>query len=784
MRTPSKPHPEFTSRPNRSWTASGRLRAAAVAGALSSVGASAAAGCLDRPVSPLEPQTTNQVVFSLRQQKIEKIDLLFMIDNSLSMADKQDMLKRAIPKLVGRLVNPACVSAAGDRVAAASADAECPSGYDREYEPLADIHIGVITSSLAQFGPDRCGSGDGADNSHLVGTLDRGAHIPTYQSRGFLAWDPKGKLNPPGERDAGRLVQGVQDLVSAVGEVGCGYEASLESWYRFLVDPAPVKSYELQPCESDTRKTCIVGSGVDTELLDQRHAFMRDDSLLALVMLTDENDCSFTVGGESWKLASQASLPRGSSACAADPSDACCYSCQGQSPPSGCPSPDPECEKGNLSSVEDQLNLRCFKQKQRYGFEMLQPAQRYVEGLTKTRIRDRAGAEVRNPLFPQATEQRFGRDPSMVLVAGILGVPWQDIATTPEVCDVSASSGGECRSSLPPGAPLTYLTAKQLKTHGRWAMILGDPRVGEQPGDPLMREQVEQRTGAHPITGEPLVAANTGATPTANSINGHEWNIVERDDLQYSCTFPLLTPTDTCASSPCECSKERASASADPYDKPICQEETGEYTPFQRYGRAYPPTRQLEVLAAIGDAAVLASICPKDVSDDDSPSFGYSPAADAIGDRVGDKLSGQCLGRALDVTPDGVSCKVVEAVQAPSCGCDPSRGRRPVAPGVAEVVRGALAQDERCGEPGGVACGDVCLCEIEQTQGQTLKQCLADDQVDGFGWCYIDDTTPGGGRFVKSCPATRRQLLRFVGESTPANGADVFVACRGAAFAD
>src|SRR5690606_20273325 len=156
----------------------------------------------------------------------------------------------------------------------------------------------------------------------------------------------------------------------------------------------------------------------------------------------------------------------------------------------------------------DHINLRCFKQKQRYGFDLLQPAQRYVEGLTKTQIRDRSGALVRNPLFPPAAGQAFGRDPSMVLVAGILGVPWQDIATTPEICDASSA---ECRSSLAADAPLTYLTAKQLDDHDRWAMILGSPRVGEQPSDPLMREQHEQRSGTHPVTGEALIGANTGA---------------------------------------------------------------------------------------------------------------------------------------------------------------------------------------------------------------------------------------------------------------------------------
>lgn len=40
-------------------------------------------------------------------------------------------------------------------------------------------------------------------------------------------------------------------------------------------------------------------------------------------------------------------------------------------------------------------------------------------------------------------------------------------------------------------------------------------------------------------------------------------------------------------------------------------------------------------------------------------------------------------------------------------------------------------------------------------------------------------TTPQGKRFVKNCPLDRKQLLRFVGDETPKNGAEVYVACRG-----
>src|SRR5262245_5448571 len=75
-----------------------------------------AAGCLDRPVSPATPQTTNVFVEAATQNVIDKIDLLFMIDSSASMKDKQLILEDAVPVLVKRLVTPRCLDAAKNNV--------------------------------------------------------------------------------------------------------------------------------------------------------------------------------------------------------------------------------------------------------------------------------------------------------------------------------------------------------------------------------------------------------------------------------------------------------------------------------------------------------------------------------------------------------------------------------------------------------------------------------------------------------------------------------------------
>jgi hypothetical protein len=50
------------------------------------------AACMSRPVGTTEPHTSNLYVEPIRNDVIDKIDLLFMIDNSASMGDKQVLL--------------------------------------------------------------------------------------------------------------------------------------------------------------------------------------------------------------------------------------------------------------------------------------------------------------------------------------------------------------------------------------------------------------------------------------------------------------------------------------------------------------------------------------------------------------------------------------------------------------------------------------------------------------------------------------------------------------------
>src|SRR5579859_1069852 len=55
-----------------------------ILGVLGAVGV----GCLTRPVTHQEPTTKTNFTAVVRQAAVDKLDLLFMIDNSASMGDK------------------------------------------------------------------------------------------------------------------------------------------------------------------------------------------------------------------------------------------------------------------------------------------------------------------------------------------------------------------------------------------------------------------------------------------------------------------------------------------------------------------------------------------------------------------------------------------------------------------------------------------------------------------------------------------------------------------------
>src|SRR5512134_1126661 len=63
------------------------------------------------------------------QKLADKIDIVFVVDNSLSMGTKQDVLKSAIPDFLDRLLIPECVTEDGKLKAPRINGVQCPPGF-------------------------------------------------------------------------------------------------------------------------------------------------------------------------------------------------------------------------------------------------------------------------------------------------------------------------------------------------------------------------------------------------------------------------------------------------------------------------------------------------------------------------------------------------------------------------------------------------------------------------------------------------------------------------------
>jgi hypothetical protein len=567
----------------------------------------------------------------------DKVDLLFMIDNSASMSDKQALLKEAVPDLLDRLVNPRCVDANDpNKVVGTSSGGTCAAGV-LEFPAVHDLHVGIVTSSLGGRGSDACPpeqnpanpslDAHNDDNGHLVmrGGADEHA-IPDGQPSNFLAWFPPGGTNQNGARpsvtpiqDPKRFASDFQDLVAGIHEFGCGFEAQLESWYRFLIQPDP---YGAIVVENGRARL----DGSDDVILQQRHDFLRPDSLVAIVLVTDENDSvvdPMSLSKQGWAYENRefpgspgGGSPRATYACSVDPNDPGCTSCKLVT--GSDPARDRSCaiNGGWYTTDEDPTNERFFHMKQRFGVDPQFPVQRYVDALTSGAVPNRGGEydgdtyvakkNCVNPLFamnlPQSSHDetckldRGPRSLDLVYFAIIGGVPNQLLHFDPQ-------------------SP-----ANSRLDDADWLKILGrDPLHYDFTGaDPHMLESTAPRPGLPGI----------GASNTADPIHGREWD-TKGADLQYACTFPLASPRD-CGSAAvtvtagCDCATKPS---------PLCDESNPQ---IQVRGKAYPPVRELVVARGLGDQAIVASLCPIHAvaTSADDPLYGYRPAMKTIIDRL------------------------------------------------------------------------------------------------------------------------------------------------------
>lgn len=578
----------------------------------------------------------------------DKVDLLFVIDNSASMADKQSVLANSAVTLIKGLVRPPCLSPSGIPSGAVSDPTQskenrygCPAGTAPAFKPVNDMHIGAISSSLGSFGGDVCDDAIGGrvnDRGRLFASTTAPDQTAMTNLR-FFPWAlpsassvTLGNLAGHGVSpiaDADVLVHDVEALVTDMGQTGCGLEAQLESVYHFLVAP--------DPWTKVTVTNAAAGyEGLDVELLAQRKAFLRPDSFLAIVMLTDEDDSSpdpQAIGGQGWAFAnstfpgstvSRASnngttAPRATSVCATDPLSADCTSCAFART---CDASDPACQRimadpscqndagsgGYYGANDDPLNVRFQHMKERFGVDPQYPLSRYIDAFTHSRVPNRAaehpiGAQqeilpyagtpnCRNPIFAESlpgpgedycSRPAGPRRPEQVALLVIGGVPNQLLAT---------DLANPVASRISPTA---------------WQPILGaNPDAYDYTGmDPHMVQSLTPRAG--------LPGPNSA--DNSDPIHGREWD-TRNEDLQYACTFNLPAARTCESNEVCDCGRD--------VTPPLCNGAE------QTKAKAYPTPREFRVVKGMGESGIIGTICPVQLDDPSAANYGYMPSFDAL----------------------------------------------------------------------------------------------------------------------------------------------------------
>ena len=191
---------------------------------------------LEPPVLVPEPGTGGPITLTANRN----VDLLFMIDNSQSMTKSQDNLLRNFPSFMTALKG-------------------LPGG-------LPNVHIAVVSSDMGAgdgtFSDCNASGGDGG----VFRSTPRGACTATNldPSATYIS-DIAGVRNYTGN------LEDVFTCIAALGENGCGFEHQFASITRALGADGQAPPVENQ-------------------------GFLRPDAYLAIVMITNEDDCSAPAG--------------------------------------------------------------------------------------------------------------------------------------------------------------------------------------------------------------------------------------------------------------------------------------------------------------------------------------------------------------------------------------------------------------------------------------------------------------------------------------------------------
>jgi hypothetical protein len=190
----------------------------------------AVAACIDRPIRKVEPKPENIENLEFNVDLNPNLDLLFVIDNSRSMQNEQQQITDNFPRMIQVLET-------------------LPEG-------LPNHHLGVISSDVGAG--DACAASTPPPGVLRNQPMISGCSPPTDR---WISDVDDG--NGTRIRNYSDALNDTFSCIATLGTTGCGFEQPLESIRQAL------------------SASTLENTG-----------FLRDDSLLAVVILSDEDDCS------------------------------------------------------------------------------------------------------------------------------------------------------------------------------------------------------------------------------------------------------------------------------------------------------------------------------------------------------------------------------------------------------------------------------------------------------------------------------------------------------------
>lgn len=194
---------------------------------------------------------------------IRDVDWLMQIDTSASMAEEQVKIAAELPQLVTAL-------ATGD----------LDGDGTPEFEPVRSLHLGVITPDLGTSEVSAPSCDALGDDGILLRATGGGGSCPVDFPSRIFEFDPS-------TDDAAAFAADVS-CVARAGTGGCGFEQQLEAALKAL-SPASATDWVSSTYVPPTFRGDTTGHGDGAN-----DGFVREGSLLAVTLFTDEDDCSAT----------------------------------------------------------------------------------------------------------------------------------------------------------------------------------------------------------------------------------------------------------------------------------------------------------------------------------------------------------------------------------------------------------------------------------------------------------------------------------------------------------